>query len=56
LILPKKNEKILLYYYDTSGQIVFIRFLRESRLVKKPWIAILGPIFLKRIFLKSNTI
>ena len=25
----KTNEKIRLYYYDTSGRLVFVRFLEE---------------------------
>ena len=28
-ILQKTNERIRLYYYDTSGRLVFIRFLEE---------------------------
>ena len=27
--LPKKNERIWLYYYDTSGWLVFVHFLEE---------------------------
>ena len=30
-ILPKNEQKIQLYYYDTSGRIIFIRFLGEFR-------------------------
>ena len=36
-ILPKTNEKIRLYYYNTSGRIVFIRFffLEELKTPKR---------------------
>ena len=27
--LQKTNERIRLYYYDTSGRLVFVRFLEE---------------------------
>ena len=27
--LQKTNERIRLYYYDTSGWLVFVRFLEE---------------------------
>ena len=27
--LQKTNEQIRLYYYDTSGRLVFVRFLEE---------------------------
>ena len=27
--LQKTNEQIRLYYYDTLGQLVFVRFLEE---------------------------
>ena len=26
---PKNKQKSQLYYYDTSGRLVFVRFLRE---------------------------
>ena len=28
--LQKTNERIRLYYYDTSGRLVFVRFLEET--------------------------
>ena len=31
----KMNEKIQLYYYDTSGRLVFVRFLGEIEDTKK---------------------
>ena len=31
----KINEKIRLYYYDTSGRLAFIRFLEEFEDTKK---------------------
>ena len=31
----KTNEPILLYYYETWGQLVFIRFLEEIEVTKK---------------------
>ena len=31
----EKNEWILLYYYETSGRLVFIRFLEEIEATKK---------------------
>ena len=34
-ILQKTNERIRLYYYDTSGRLVFIRFLEEIEGTKK---------------------
>jgi hypothetical protein len=35
-ILPKKtNKKIRLNYYDTSGRLVFVRFLEELEDTKK---------------------
>ena len=33
--LQKTNKRILLYYYETSGQLVFIRFLEEIEDTKK---------------------
>ena len=33
--LQKMNEQILLYYYETSGQLVFVRFLEEIEDTKK---------------------
>ena len=35
--LQKTNERIRLYYYDTSGRLVFVRFLEESDDPKKPF-------------------
>ena len=32
---PKTNERILLYYYGTSGRLVFARFLEEIEDTKK---------------------
>ena len=33
---PQKiNKRILLYYYETSGQLVFVRFLKEIEDTKK---------------------
>ena len=29
------NERILLYYYETSGRLVFVRFLEEIEDTKK---------------------
>ena len=34
-ILPKKNEKIRLYYYSTSSGIVFVRFWGELKTLKR---------------------
>ena len=33
--LQKTNEQILLYYYETSGRLVFVLFLEESEDTKK---------------------
>jgi hypothetical protein len=33
--LQKTNEQIRLYYYDTSGRHVFVRFLEEIEDTKK---------------------
>ena len=33
--LPKNNEQIQLYYCDTSGWLVFVRFLEEIEDTKK---------------------
>ena len=33
--LQKTNERILLYYYETSGRLVFVRFLEEIEDTKK---------------------
>ena len=33
--LQKTNERILLYYYETSGQLVFVRFQEEIEDTKK---------------------
>ena len=35
--LQKMNEQIQLYYYDTSGRLVFVRFLEEIDDPKKPF-------------------
>ena len=35
--LQKTNEKIRLYYYDTSSRLVFVRFLEEIEDTKKPF-------------------
>ena len=35
--LQKTNEWIRLYYYDTSGRLVFVRFLEEINDPKKPF-------------------
>ena len=35
--LQKTNEQIRLYYYDTSGRRVFVRFLEEIDDPKKPF-------------------
>ena len=35
--LQKKNKRIRLYYYDTSGLLVFIRFLEEIDDPKEPF-------------------
>ena len=35
--LQKTNEQIRLYYYDTSGRLVFVRFLEEIDDPKKPF-------------------
>ena len=35
--LQKTNEQIRLYYYDTSGRLVFVRFLEEINDPKKPF-------------------
>ena len=35
--LQKTNERIRLYYYDTSGRLVFVRFLEEIEDTKKPF-------------------
>ena len=34
-IPPKMNEQIWLYYYDTSGRLVFVRFWEEIKDTKK---------------------
>ena len=34
---PEKNKQIRLYYYDTSGRLVFVRFLEEINDTKKPF-------------------
>ena len=34
--LQETNEKIRLYYYDTSGRLVFVRFLEEIDDPQKP--------------------
>ena len=31
----KTNEQILLYHYDTSGQLVFLRFLKKLKITKR---------------------
>ena len=31
----KSNKQILLYYYESSGQLVFVRFLEEIEDTKK---------------------
>ena len=33
--LQKTNERILLYYYETSGRLLFVRFLEEIEDTKK---------------------
>ena len=33
--LQKKDQRILLYYYKTSGQLVFVCFLEEIEETKK---------------------
>ena len=33
--LQKKNERILLYYYETSGRLVFVRFSEKIEDTKK---------------------
>ena len=33
--LQKTNEQILLYYYETSGQLGFVRFLEEIEDTKR---------------------
>ena len=33
--LQKTNERILLYYYETLGRLVFVRFLEEIEDTKK---------------------
>ena len=33
--LQKTDERILLYYYQTSGRLVFVRFLEEIEDTKK---------------------
>ena len=35
--LQKTNERIRLYYYDTSSRLVFVRFLEEIEDAKKPF-------------------
>ena len=35
--LQKTNEQIQLYYYDTSGWLVFVRLLEEIDNPKKPF-------------------
>ena len=35
--LQKTNERIRLYYYDTSSRLVFVRFLEEIDDPKKPF-------------------
>ena len=35
--LQTANKRIWLYYYDTSGQLVFVRFLEEIDDTKKPF-------------------
>ena len=34
---PKTNKQIRLYYYDTLGRLVFVRFLEEIDDPKKPF-------------------
>ena len=46
--LQKMNEKIRLYYYDSSGQLVFVRFLEEST----AWQSAYG--FIWPLVVKSN--
>ena len=36
-ILPKTNKKFDLQYYDTSGWLVFVRFLEELKTPKSPF-------------------
>jgi hypothetical protein len=33
----KRTKKINLHYYDTSGQLVFVRFLGELKTLKSPF-------------------
>ena len=35
--LQKTNERIRLYYYDTSSRLVFVRFMEEIEDNKKPF-------------------
>jgi hypothetical protein len=35
--LQKTNKRIQLYYYDTSGRLVFVLFLEEIDDPKKPF-------------------
>ena len=42
--LQKMNEQIQLYYYDTSGWLVFVRFLEENRRPQKTIIEINWPL------------
>ena len=35
--LQKTNERIRLYYHDTSGRLVFVRFLEKIDDLKKPF-------------------
>ena len=44
----KNNERIRLYYYDTSSRLVFFRFLEEIKDTKKPfrnYLTFNGPIW-----------
>ena len=35
--LKKMNDRIRLYYYDTSSRLVFVHFLEEIEDTKKPF-------------------
>ena len=35
--LQQMNERIQLYYYDTSSRLVFVRFLEKIEVTKKPF-------------------
>ena len=61
----KTNERIRLYYYDTSGRLVFVRFLEEIEDAKKICFEINWPLttqesatkpILKTRLLKTNLI